>query len=517
MKIRMWAAAATAIALSLAVIGVTPASVAAAAPAHAVLGQVQRFDGGPIQGLYVRLENTTEKLQAITDKFGRWEMAPSDPSPHLLYVDEHWVGDNDYPTTYFPSAPTPALAQPISTSSAVTRVTFVLRFGFVRARLLDSDGAPTSRGQLKLVPTGDSTHPVGIFRPLPANDGHPTTRAVPGAYVIYATSGGPGFPESQHKPVTVVEAQTVDAGDLVVPDSGGRIEGTVVDSAGVAVSGTCVAVHTVTPPNHAATACTDAAGHFLMRDLYGGDYVGTATPHDGSNLPTTVNGGAKFTVTEGQITVQDIVVPRGGSFTFIITDFRGAPAVKAEVSVFKAAGSSFGTTVTTDSAGYTVVRGLPPGQYSVYLKPDKQWTDAEDLYLDAVSVALGQTISIAKQLAASDWVSGELTDNFGGKPAAGVLVYAAEQGCIDAPCYYHFTYTDQWGHYFIHGMEASWPMKYAIGIGGSGKQSMDWTYKPNEGPKYVNAQPGLGHRVDFKLIHTFAGITCNSTVNPCGP
>ena len=218
--------------------------------------------------------------------------------------------------------------------------------------------------------------------------------------------------------------------DIILPEGGviaGRVtyeNGTGIYDARVRASG----------PSY-KDAYTNETGYYSIVGLLGGNYMVTAYPPYGANL---ISNSTTASVTLGETTIVDIILPEGGKIAGRVTYENGTGIYNARV---KASGPSYEDDYTNETGYYSIV-GLLGGNYTVTAYPPY----GANLISNSTtaSVTLGETTIVDIILPEGGKIAGRVTyEN-------GTGIYDARVRAFGPS--YKDAYTNETGYYSIVGL-----------------------------------------------------------------
>ncbi|MDJ0770864.1 MAG: carboxypeptidase regulatory-like domain-containing protein [Ilumatobacter sp.] len=326
-------------------------------------------------------------------------------------------------------------------------------------------------------------------------------------------------------PVAVVVGATTPGIDAALVE-GGRISGTVTDSAGAPLPDISVDASSSTGGSSYGSAVTDAAGTYTVTGLATDDYRVSFSDFGGTYLSEfyddAVDAGSAtpVAVVAGATTSGiDAALAEVGAIAGTVTDGTGAPLADISVNVYAVGGGTGGFAIT-DAAGNYTVTGLAPGSYRVYFHDSlsgvylpEYWHDAPD-FVSATPVAVtagATTGSIDPVLGMGGTISGIVTDDLGA-PLANAFVSASEFDFGG----FGSAFADALGAYTITSLV---PGDYRVSASSpTGEhQQLYW----NQQPSYGNADPlavsdGAISTADFALprLGSITGVVTDTTGAP---
>lgn len=263
-----------------------------------------------------------------------------------------------------PAAPTPAAAA--GDSSISGQVTDALtgapvEGACVTAMVPQSADAPPN---VTACTGADGTyHLAGLVA------GAPYTVRVRQADSVYLSEYyGGGHGEDWGTIVFPADGQAV--GIDIALDHGGRISGTVTDTAGMPLAGVCVSVSGYLPETDDMAIdsdCTGADGTYSVVGIAGAELYMTADDRAGPYLPVqgTPDGSILVVTPDEHRTGIDYVLEHGATVSATLVDSAGAPLAGVCVLLEPVADWWFGHEACSDSSGVVRSAGAPAGDYRV--------------------------------------------------------------------------------------------------------------------------------------------------------
>ena len=389
-------------------------------PIGAIEGQVVDEDGEPVEGvrvqaLQVRYERGARRLVPASDyretnDLGRYRLFGLVPGDYIVTAaafDATSATLPGYGRSYYPGTPDATRAQfvTVSSSDAAAGINLSLprvRTYHVSGRLLDSSGAPTTGGNVSLVPSVFSGQAAMV--PVGARIGQDGTfefaSVMPGRYVVQADRGRRGTAtEGEFGSLAVAVGDRDVTGLVLQTSAGSTVTGRIVlDSASGAklpslggIDITPLPVDFDASPKQPAIADIREDGVFLMRGINGVRRLEVTRAPDGWTLEEVRAGGIDVTdrpltfgrpeqsLSDVEIVLTDRVAHVAGS---VLGDDGRAPQNTIVVLFPTArdrryAGSRYMAAAAVSSDGVFSVSGLPAGSYYVAAVPRPRSSDPD--------------------------------------------------------------------------------------------------------------------------------------------
>jgi 5-hydroxyisourate hydrolase-like protein (transthyretin family) len=441
-----------------------------------VTGQVtDQASGQPISGVSVELLTQTAKVvqDATTDGNGNYTFSAFPAGTYEVLFNPGQVNGNLSSSYYGGNSPTTFQVGEGQTVSGINGQ--LVTDGAVNGQLTDqATGQPISGAEVDLL----SNTGTKLTQTTTAGDG--TYRFIvipPGTYEVAFNPGGANnnynsayYGGASPTKFAVSDGQTTQNinGQLF---TGGLITGTVTDSAHRGIAGLSVWVTNVSSRNNYYPT-TRSDGTYALDGLPTGTYDVFFSPGSGQNYvyqyyPNKSNAAAAqpVTVTAGQATSHiDASLATGATLSGTVTDaVTHAPVSNATVYVDTLGGNYpdhlFTNQATTDSHGHWSVIGLATGTYQVQFAAYGT-NYASQYYNDVTGQDPATPISIAQgtprtgidaALTTGGQISGTVTNGITNKPAAGVSVFAFDEGGNEISN----TTTGSAGNYTLTGLTQS--------------------------------------------------------------
>lgn len=441
----------------------------------ALNGTVESESGTAVESAWVQVVSADDPSRLLgagsTDPSGAWRIAGL-PGGNVKIQIQAPVG---FLSEWFENAVDFESATPFEAVAGAENdlgATALGASGAIEGVVTDTDtGLPVPNASVLATPTGQDlnfvhsvvTDEVGVYRidSLPA-----------GSYDVRITSSDGSYLEEWHadsllrdgaQPVTVVAGGAASVIDFALTPAG-VIEGRVSDAVSDApVADAVVFVKRVGDEFPFTSAWTDGSGSYRASGLPEGDYVVQVNTYGTAYLDTWFDGAevevdAQLVAVGRGATVSgiDVRLPRGGSFSGLVTDSAGVPIAGVSVSASNYELGVYRNAVTAADGSYQV-GGLPSGPYSV------QFSGQEAGYLslardEPVDVVVGQdTSGIDATLGLGSTIAGTVVD-VDGAPIESIFVCAeAVSGGAFGGC----ASTDAAGAYSVRGLaDGEWLVRF---------------------------------------------------------
>src|SRR3989339_385432 len=290
----------------------------------------------------------------------------------------------------------------------VAEVNFVLQSGgIISGKITDDSGNPVYDARVYLSDSSNS------YSGYSSSTGGYTVKGISGGvYTVYcyAPSG------SNLNDVTIgniaVNVNQVTSLDIKLL-TGGLLSGRVRDTAGNPVYDARI---TLSPPYR--YSYSSSTGGYTVKGIPGGVYTVYCYAPSGSNLMNISMD--NISITGGQTTNLDFVLPAYGILTGIVTDSSGTVVYNAGISV---SGPSYTSDYSLSTGGYSV-KGLLSGNYTVYCY-GPNGSNLSSVRMNNVFISTGQVMSLNFVLFEGGVILGTVADKYG-NPVIGANIRTSD-------------------------------------------------------------------------------------------
>ena len=469
-------------------------------PGH-ITGTVTDASGAGIASMYVDVYRQTAgdwvyAGSGPTDTSGAYDVGGLRAGTYRVFFAGYWGG---YFSEWWDDQPDLEHATDVTVTTGETTpgIDAVLnRGGTISGRVTDTDDRPLRYRQVRLYGNGDT-----FYAWTDSQGRYSATGLQPGDYEVYFDGGDRSYVSEWYQdkadrasadPVTVGLDQDVTGVDAVLEEYGGRLSGTVADTAGAPLEGIRVVAYRRDGHggwDYMRDTSTASTGSYAMRGLTEGTYRVAFYDRSQTYLDEFFDDKRDFDAADsieviGGATASgiDAQLTRASKVAGTVTSDAGEPLRHIWVAAYRSDGDGgweYLSDASTDAAGRYAVRGLAAGTYRIgffdYSRPG-QW--ASEYFDNAISIFEARNVPLAAEgtatvdvsLSPGGSIAGTARDSSGAAAAlTSVAAYRdSEQGTWT---YVADATTDETGAYRLSGLATG---AYRLRFGARGDFLPEW-------------------------------------------
>lgn len=361
---------------------------------------VNAVTGKPIPSAKVSIKELSfmESFRAYTGRFGKFKLrGVKRGTPEIEIIAEGYTKTN--------------VRLPLTEESTSKEIVIPVQpAGFASGIVYDPEGNPVSNADIFVAEDALMLFKIRNFAETKTDsEGRFTIGQLDHGRRYRVVARAEGFVAGNSADFEAISGETVE-GNIIQLEGGARVQGRVVDEAGVAVSNALVALDR--PPHPAAwfppalgfgqqqtlTLVTDESGAFEFTALYSGAYTLNADHDD--HMPVNAH---RFRIGSSNEAINhEFQLKSGHTISGNIVDAFGNPSAGATVEAVLRRGGSRKTRATADEEGNYVIRRLSDRPYRVWAYSENAVAAAvDDVPTDSSEVnftlqQFGEVVGIAR-------------------------------------------------------------------------------------------------------------------------